>query len=367
MNNKLNLLILIVLTSCSKIDHDVSTILKKNKQHLSISYVLETKNKALFEKDTVSHTYKVSISKNPNDTIYGYDFKISKHTGDYLIYHYNNITYQIDSLNNRLVTENKQNYFHKQMLLPLSTFNEKDSLVSIRKKNNALIVTKNIEDSEELKNLHWNYMISLDLQQITKKTFYAEFQDTNQYDSWEFQALDYSIHANIKDEIENLEKNFQIISYSDLKNNFKKQKPVLSGKAPALLGVNLKNSEDFNLNELTANYVLLDFWFMACHPCIKSIPHLNKINDNFNNEDLQIIGVNLRDKESKRDLLKAFVSARNMDYPIVLSDENTFNIQSFPTVILLNKKREIIYSHIGYSEENERRLDSVLKHIHPKN
>ncbi|MGY0391516.1 peroxiredoxin family protein [Bizionia sp. KMM 8389] len=325
--------------------------------------MLKTKNKALFDKDTVSYTYKVNISKNPNDTIYGYNFKISRNTDEYLIYHYNNITYQIDSLNNRLVKENKQNYFYKQMLLPLSTFDDKNGSVSIRNKRNNLIVTKNIEDTEELKKVHWTYMISLDSQQIYKKKFYAEFQDTNQYDSWEFQDIDYLVHANIKDEIENLEKNSQIISFSDLKNNFKKQNPVLSGKAPTLLGVNLKNSEDFNLNELTANYVLLDFWFMACHPCIKSIPHLNRIHDNFNNEDLQIIGVNLKDKESKRDLLEAFVSARNIDYPIVLSDENNFKIQSFPTVLLLNEKRKIIYSHIGYSEENERKLDSILKRL----
>ena len=45
---------------------------------------------------------------------------------------------------------------------------------------------------------------------------------------------------------------------------------------------------------------------------------------------------------------------------IILNKDNPFKIQSFPTVLLLNKDREIIYSQVGYSETNERNGQNPL-------
>ena len=89
-------------------------------------------------------------------------------------------------------------------------------------------------------------------------------------------------------------------------------------------------------------FILLDFWATWCVPCIKSMPHLNEINKNYE-KNIQVIGLCIDDyknmqtakrltKKNKIKFEQYFVSAvKNNSDSLSL-----YGIITFPTYILID-------------------------------
>lgn len=98
------------------------------------------------------------------------------------------------------------------------------------------------------------------------------------------------------------------------------------------------------LKDLSSEYVLLDFWFSSCKPCIESFPGLADLYAKFERSKLEIVGLSVDIKT--KDWINA-VAKNNLPW-INLHDRAqaiayyTFAIEDFPTQILLNSAREII-------------------------
>ena len=104
--------------------------------------------------------------------------------------------------------------------------------------------------------------------------------------------------------------------------------------------------------------IILDYWHMSCYPCIKSFPFLNKLKSMYPDEKLQIIGVNIID--TNKTVLKQFINSNNIEYQTILTKENYLNINEFPTFILINKKKKIIYSYSGVNQVKENEIIKII-------
>ena len=69
-------------------------------------------------------------------------------------------------------------------------------------------------------------------------------------------------------------------------------------------------------------------------------------------------------KEENRKKLPAFIEINEMNYPTVFVDKKVttaFNVYGYPTFYLIDQEGEIIFSEMGYSEENAAKIDSLLE------
>jgi len=112
-----------------------------------------------------------------------------------------------------------------------------------------------------------------------------------------------------------------------------------------------------SVNDLKGEkYTVLDFWATWCKPCVKSIPEMVKINNDFVDRGIVIIGV---DVDSPRNLSKVrpFANSMGVNYPVILDTDQelmtAFNISVLPTFIILDGKGKRIYSHEGYVPGDE--------------
>lgn len=113
--------------------------------------------------------------------------------------------------------------------------------------------------------------------------------------------------------------------------------PVLS-----LKDINLKYV-DFKLPD--SNFILIDYWFSNCRPCLEMYPDLKAIYDTHERSEFEIISIST-DKTKNIPRWKKAVNDLNLNWTHLL-DENSVEsrkdfIRTFPTTFLLNNKGVVI-------------------------
>jgi thiol-disulfide isomerase/thioredoxin len=90
--------------------------------------------------------------------------------------------------------------------------------------------------------------------------------------------------------------------------------------------------------------VLLEFWIRNCGPCIASVPALNALAAKYKDKGVEVLAINAHDQKPT---VAYFINKYKPSYPIVYLGEKvarSFGVAAFPTVFVLDKKGNIIYS-----------------------
>ncbi len=101
---------------------------------------------------------------------------------------------------------------------------------------------------------------------------------------------------------------------------------------------------------------ILDFWATWCKPCVKSIPEMVKLNDEFKDQGVKFFGIN---EDSPRNINKVrpFAHSKGIDYEVILdSDQEIMTelvVSVLPTMIILDENGKVVYSHQGYNTGDE--------------
>lgn len=109
----------------------------------------------------------------------------------------------------------------------------------------------------------------------------------------------------------------------------------------------------FNLRSLRGKYVILDFWGTWCGACLKGVPAMKAFRDKYADK-IQILGI-ANDKNTT--YWKKVIDARGMNWPHILIGKgeldyvSKFNVQGFPTKILIDPQGIIRYRSVGESNE----------------
>ncbi|MCT4587659.1 MAG: TlpA family protein disulfide reductase [Carboxylicivirga sp.] len=109
---------------------------------------------------------------------------------------------------------------------------------------------------------------------------------------------------------------------------------------------------------------IIDFWASWCKPCLKSMPKIDEIYNNYKDQGLNVISINT---DGPRSISKVLPLSQtlNLSYP-VLSDinnevSNELNVSALPTLLLVDQSGEIIWRHEGWSTGNEKEIEAYVK------
>ena len=140
------------------------------------------------------------------------------------------------------------------------------------------------------------------------------------------------------------------IKKTELFKNFKSslkaaKKFSLKNKELSLKNTELENVR-FKLSNLNnSKYILLDFWYSNCSPCLREMPKYIPIYEEYKDLGFEIVSISV-DKTSKIEDWKKLIIDKEFTW-IHYLDENgietkKLNIYSFPTTFLINNEGEII-------------------------
>ena len=124
-----------------------------------------------------------------------------------------------------------------------------------------------------------------------------------------------------------------------------------------------------SFHDLDSDLILLDFWGTWCRPCRKSIPHLNELQKTLGGKKLQVIGIACERSAAKDRAAKVAASVKQLgiNYPVLISSmdgtcpvQDAFQIQFYPTMILLDRQGRILRREAGATDDTLARIDRFI-------
>lgn len=355
---------------------------EKRKQFESVSYEIELKFKSFIMEDTAVYNAKVDMVRNTSDTLYSGIFSIT--IEDTLWYGYDGLKIMRGEIANSTLTnadpvrhlgvfvkstwvDNFLDYgFLKNGQGPKallqnpgikSTFS--DTMIG----NWPCVgILFKLPDEGDIKNQTIFMAIDTLEYYVRSRMYSAFFQGNEQYTNWWFKETEYGHNTSIEKLDGTYESTLRHIEQYSADTTYK-TKPVdydysqLSGKF-------YNTSKPFNLSDVKANLIILDFWYTSCYPCIKGIPSVNRLYNEYKDKGVEVFGVNMVDDEVKsKARLEKFFKNNLMEYTPVMVDPqmaNQIGIRAYPTILVLDKDFQIIYMEDGFTEDLYDKIAAVL-------
>lgn len=114
----------------------------------------------------------------------------------------------------------------------------------------------------------------------------------------------------------------------------------------------LNTKSPLSLRDLRGKIVLLDFWTYCCINCMHILPDLKRLEHKYRNE-LVVIGVHSAKftTEQETENIRQAILRYEIEHPVVNDRDmviwRTYNVRSWPTVLLIDPLGKIVYSRPG--------------------
>lgn len=204
-------------------------------------------------------------------------------------------------------------------------------------------------DDAELKNIFSHEFIrkkdTLPLRTVNT----VEFQGVYQYQA--FTLSDIQINNNIPSSLFTLPAWTRPYSYSLYSGDVSKPALEAGTQAPDWQLPTLKG-DTIRFSHMRKKVILLEFWYMSCQPCIKAMPELEKIRQQYQGKNVEVIAINIYDTDKQK--LRDFLSKRHINYTVLLGNKalaENYHISGYPTVYLVDGDGRIHAAFQGYYNE----------------
>lgn len=168
-------------------------------------------------------------------------------------------------------------------------------------------------------------------------------------------------------------------------NSFLKEELFSSTVEPSVLGYTIGNevgnlcinkeipligSDDtFSVVENKGKIVIINFWFITCTPCVKELPHFNKLYEEYS-DDVTVIAIHEAAMyQSKTEEVKEFLNNQFKDFTILFGYDDVNSPyytalggkKAWPTTVIVDK--EGVISLVNHGELSEEELRAEIEKL----
>ena len=183
---------------------------------------------------------------------------------------------------------------------------------------------------------------------------------------WKAFTLRYDFSPQKPDSIWNLTSNpLNFIAYSlqDRRQNKKERlrTQLINTEAPGWELPDL-SGKIHTLDEYSDKLLLVEFWFVGCGACHRSIPFLNEVKKQYDPARFDVVGINFV-YNLEKDELKEYVRDSGMDFLVLDMGALTaidYKTSAGPTILLI-KNGIIVHAVEGYNDEIKAELTEMIE------
>jgi thiol-disulfide isomerase/thioredoxin len=136
--------------------------------------------------------------------------------------------------------------------------------------------------------------------------------------------------------------------------------------APTISAMSIDGKE-ISTADCTGRVILLNFWSIRCGPCIKEMPYLEKLYEEFGPSGLDVYSVNT-DQASVKEV-REFIDSRPFDltYDVVADPDlvltTVFTKWFVPVTILIDSKGIMRYNNTGFAKRDYGKYRKIIRNI----
>lgn len=148
-----------------------------------------------------------------------------------------------------------------------------------------------------------------------------------------------------------------LVSFFSLAEEMKK--PAPNWQLP-----DIQSSTQVSLTDYKGKVVYLDFWASWCKPCVQSFPFLQGLYEQYQQQGLVVIAINL--DEDKNNAL-AFLEKVPVTYPVLYDSSAksafSYQVKAMPSSYFIDKKGNIRAVHLGYKPADNEKIIKAIEHL----
>jgi thiol-disulfide isomerase/thioredoxin len=162
----------------------------------------------------------------------------------------------------------------------------------------------------------------------------------------------------IQSELKQLDSSFQYAAAEEQKRD-----AVLNKAAASWVTTDL-DGHKHALEDYRGNVVALDFWYRGCGWCLRSMPQIKALAEQFRSQPVVILGMNTDQDEKDA---RFVVDKLQLNYLTLKAAglPEKYHAQGFPTFLVIDKQGIVRARHVGYSltlgDEMARTIERLLK------
>lgn len=104
--------------------------------------------------------------------------------------------------------------------------------------------------------------------------------------------------------------------------------------------------ETVQLSDYAGKKVFLNFWATWCPPCKEEVPHMQKIYEEYQNQGVEILAVNVTNKDKGKEVIAQFVNEHSLTFDVLLDEEgfvgSKYQVITLPTTYMIDTKGNMV-------------------------
>jgi thiol-disulfide isomerase/thioredoxin len=134
--------------------------------------------------------------------------------------------------------------------------------------------------------------------------------------------------------------------------------------APQFSVASLSGDGTLSIAQHRGKVIYVDFWASWCVPCLKAVPALEKLRQEFPASDFQVIAINL-DQDPERG--RKFLADHPIGYPSASDPAGklpeAFGLQTMPTSYLIDRAGVVRYVHRGFRAGDDVQIREKIREL----
>lgn len=114
------------------------------------------------------------------------------------------------------------------------------------------------------------------------------------------------------------------------------------------------DGKQVTLSDLRGKVVLVNFWATWCPPCVREVPSLVRIYEQYKTQDFVLLGLNTTYQDDPAKVAQ-FAANNKISFPILLDATGEggagYGSRLMPTSYLIDREGRIVYTHVGQVDE----------------
>jgi peroxiredoxin len=146
---------------------------------------------------------------------------------------------------------------------------------------------------------------------------------------------------------------------ANMPDNMQNQNEMIGKEAIPFSATDILGNS-YSLESLKGKVIVINFWFIECKPCVMEMPELNELVAKFKGEDVVFLGFATNDKSK----IESFLKTKTFNYSIIAGSgeiAKTYNVNSFPTHLIIDKNSIVSYSAIGLGPNTLQEIESTIQ------